>query len=180
MLRPWPPRRRQRFGSLGQILALVLESVGNRKQNAAKSRAVHLIFRRIIGAAIERLTIGHQETGQRPATLPANRADRGLIARVDVGPLVAIHFDRHEMFIDELGDFRILVALAVNHMAPVAPHRADIEQDGFVVARGFCECVGAPLVPIDGLMRRGTQDTGWRSPSIVVSHFSATPIPIRW
>src|SRR5262249_22744316 len=61
------------------------------------------------------------------------------------------------MFVDNLRDSGVLVALAVNHMAPVAPHRSNIQQDGFVLAFGAREGVFAPFVPINRLMRRRTQ-----------------------
>jgi len=41
-------------------------------------------------------------------------------------------------FVHDGGDLGALIGLAVHHVAPMAPHRADIEQNGFVLAlRGF-------------------------------------------
>src|SRR5208283_4225414 len=74
-----------------QILAFLLVSVGHRQQYPPKSRPPHVILRREICAAKKRLPVGHQESRERPPTLSANRADRGLVAGIHVGPLVAIH-----------------------------------------------------------------------------------------
>ena len=73
--------------------------------------------------------VGQQKSRQRPAALTGDRADGGLIARIDVGTLVAIDFHGHKILVDNLGDFGVLVTLAVDDVAPVAPHRADIEQE---------------------------------------------------
>ena len=52
---------------------------------------------------------------------------------------------------------RILVAFAVDHVAPVTPDRADVEQDGLVFGLGAGKRGVAPLVPVDRLMCSGTQ-----------------------
>src|SRR5262249_51703094 len=83
--------------------------------------------------------------------------DGRLVARIDVGPLVAVHLYGYEMLVDDFRDHRIFVALAVNDVAPVTPHRADIQQDRLVMGFGPRKGVVAPFVPINGLMRRGTQ-----------------------
>src|SRR5260370_10359027 len=61
------------------------------------------------------------------------------------------------MFVDDLGDFSVLVGFAVDDMTPVAPDRADIQEDGLVFGFGASECSVAPFVPIDGLVRSRTQ-----------------------
>jgi len=59
------------------------------------------------------------------------------------------------MFVDDLGDFAVFVAFAVDDMAPVAPDGADIEEDGLVFGFGAGEGSVAPFVPVDGLVRGG-------------------------
>ena len=50
--------------------------------------------------------------------------------------------------------------MRIHHLAPVAPHCADIEQDGLVfpggAGKGFC----SPLMPLDRLMHGGSQIRG--------------------
>src|SRR5579863_9697615 len=97
-----------------------------------ESRPAELIVGRKIRATEKWSAIGQKKSCQRPAALSRKRADRRLVARIDVGPLVAIDFHRHKILIDDACDFSVLVALAVNHVTPVAPNRADIEQDRLV------------------------------------------------
>jgi len=77
-----------------------------------------------------------------------------LITRVHVRALVAVHFHGHKILIDDFGDFGVFITLAIDHVAPVAPHRADIEKNGLIF--GFRARKGrvAPFVPVDGLVRR--------------------------
>ncbi len=79
------------------------------------------------------------------------RGDGGLVARVDIRTLVAVDLHRDKFFVDEGGDLGIVVAFAVHHMAPVAPHGANVEQDGLV----FCFRGGEGLAP------NSRQRTGW-------------------
>src|SRR5262249_35267214 len=126
-------------------------------ENASETRTAHLVFGGEIGAAEKRLAIRKQKTGERPAALPGDGADGGLVAGVDIGAFVAIHLYRHEMFIDHLGDFDGFVAFAVNNVAPVAPHGADIEKNGLVLGLGAFERGVTPFVPIDGLVCSGAE-----------------------
>ena len=56
-----------------------------------------------------------------------------------------------------VGDVGALVGFAVHHVAPVAPHRADVEQDGLVLALCGGKGLLAPLVPVDGLVHGGAE-----------------------
>ena len=134
-----------------------LERIGNSQQDAFESRPAHRVFRREIGAAEKWLAVGRQERSQRPAALPGNRADRRLIARIHVRPLVAIHLHGHIKFVDHRRDLGIFVALAVNHVAPVAPHRANIQQNWFAFRPRVRKSFLAPFMPIHRLMRGRTQ-----------------------
>src|ERR1700676_2214892 len=61
------------------------------------------------------------------------------------------------MLVDDSGDFRILVALTVDDVAPVTPHRANIQEDPLVFGLCAGESSVPPLIPVDRLMRCGTQ-----------------------
>src|SRR5207253_2061511 len=50
------------------------------------------------------LALGCEERGERPTALAGERLHRALVARVHVGPLVAVDFDAHEVAVQELGD----------------------------------------------------------------------------
>ena len=147
----------QRAGRLFDFGAPVAEGVGDGGQDALEAGAAHAVFGWEVSAAEKGLSFGRKETSQWPAALSGNGADGRLVARIDVGALVAVHFDWDVELVDERCDFGVLVALAVDDMAPVAPDRADIEQDGFVLGAGAGEGFFAPLVPGDGLVRGRAQ-----------------------
>src|SRR4029077_20622748 len=105
----------------------------------------------------KRLPFRRKKRRERPAALSADGLHRGLIAAVHVGALVAINLDGDEMLVDNGGNFRALVGLAVHYMAPVAPHRADIEQDRLVLPLRGLKGLSAPLMPVDGLVHGRAQ-----------------------
>ena len=121
-------------------------------QQATKPRTAHLIIGGKIRAAEKRSSIGKKKTGERPAALAGEGTDRGLITGVDIGAFVAVDFDGHEVFVDNLGDLRVFVAFAVDDVAPMAPHGADVEENGFVFRLSASEGGIAPFVPIDRLV----------------------------
>src|SRR6266403_4274093 len=147
----------ERFGGAFQFGAFVAERIGDGEKHAAKTGAVHLVFGREIGAAEKRFAVGEKESSERPAALFGNRADGGLVAGIHIGTLVAVDFDGHEIVADDFRDFGILVAFAVDDVAPVAPHGTDIEEDGFVFRLGASKSGIAPFVPVNRLVRSGAQ-----------------------
>src|SRR5260370_19793774 len=142
-------------GGALELGTLVAIRIGYGKENAAESWAAHVVFRGKICATEERLSVGKKKTGEGPAALAGDGADRGLVAGVNVGALVAIDFYSDEMFVDDLGDFAVFVAFAVDDMAPVAPDGADIKEDRFVFGFGAGGSRVTPFVPVDGLVRGG-------------------------
>src|SRR6202142_3289981 len=168
---------RQRFGGAIHFRAARLECLSNAQQNAAKSRPPHGIVRRKIRAAKKRFSLRRKKSRQRPAALPRNRADCGLIACVHVGPLVSIYFHRDIVLVDHRCDFRILVALAVNHVAPVAPHRANVEQDRLLLRARFRKRFLAPFIPVNRLMSRRSKI---RARGIFQAIFSSVRHIFRW
>src|ERR1019366_9021233 len=98
-----------------------------------------------------------QEHGEGPSSGAGDRRNGKLVAAVDIGTLVAIDFDGDEFTVDDLGDFAALVGLAIHDVAPVTPHRANVQEDGLVLALGGSEGVFAPLVPLDRLVHRRAQ-----------------------
>src|SRR5207253_9508723 len=61
---------------LGSAVAIGLR---NSEEHAAKAGAAHLVFGRKIGPPEKRFAVGKQKAGERPAALPGNGADGGLI-----------------------------------------------------------------------------------------------------
>src|SRR6266481_2302914 len=147
----------ERFGGAFQFGAFVAERIGDGEKHAPETGAVHLVFGREIGAAEKRFAVGEKESGERPAALFGNRADGGLVAGIHIGTLVAVDFDGHETVVDDFRDFGILVAFAVDDMAPVAPDGTDIEEDRFVFRLGASKSGIVPFVPVNRLVRGGAQ-----------------------
>ena len=138
----------------GDALLLFAERARDFHQHAAESGpAVGVVVGREVGASEEDLTLGRQERGEWPAALPAERLHGALIARVHVGPLVAVDLDADEIAIQELGDRGVLVRLAVHDVAPMAPHGADVEQDRLLFLLRAGERRVAPRRPMDRLVR---------------------------
>ena len=144
-------------GRLERLVAALAPDLGHGEQHAAKAGAAVAVVGREIGAAEVGPAVGSEKCGQRPAALAADGRDRGLVARIHIGPLVAIHLDGDKMLVDERGDLRVLVGLAVHDVAPVAPDGANVEQDGLVFGLGARKGRFAPRMPLHRLMARRAQ-----------------------
>ena len=88
--------------------------------------------RREVGAAPDRLAVGREEHGERPAALLAEGMERRHVDLVDVGPLLAIDLDVHEKPVHHGGGCRVLEALVGHDVAPMAGGVADREKDRLV------------------------------------------------
>ncbi len=142
-------------GGFQRFVAALAPDLGHGQQNAANTGAAIPIIAGNVSAAKVRAAVGSEKRRERPATLPGDRRDRGLVARVHVGTLVAIHLHRNEILIDHLGNFGIFVRFAIHDMAPVAPHRTNVEQNGLVLSPGASKRSLAPGLPLDRLMASG-------------------------
>ena len=79
----------------------------------------------VVGAGVERLTLGGQEARHRPPALAGQGGRRGHVHGVDVGPLLAVDLHGHEAGVDDLGHGLVLERLVRHDVAPVArgiPH----------------------------------------------------------
>ncbi len=160
---PLTPRARKKFGlrdgteerarSLLYLFAARAIGLRGAFENAAKAGPAHGVFRRKICAAVEGTSVRKQKNGERPAALSGHGGDSGLVARIDVGTFVAIDFDRDVQAIDDLREFRVVIAFTIDYVAPVAPHRADVQQDWLVFGAGTSEGLITPLTPVHRLVR---------------------------
>ena len=131
--------------------------IGNSQQHSFEAGTPVLIARGKVSAAIKRLAVGCQECSERPSTLSTDGADGGLISAIDVGAFIAIHFHCNKTLIDDLRDFSVVIRLAIHHMAPVTPHRANVQQDGFILPLRRSKSFLSPLMPLHRLMHRRAQ-----------------------
>src|SRR5438309_12008318 len=87
------------------------------------------------------LAIGRKERRRRPATK--------VVPAVHVRTFVVVDADRHIPLIDQTDHLGIAVARLVHHVTPVAPDRADREENGLICDLRFLECLLAPRSPSD-------------------------------
>ena len=140
------------LGLLGDLLAALLPCLGDRGQNLRPGSHSLPRLRRKVGAAVEGELGGGKEDVQRPAALAGHRLHRLHVDRVDVGPLLAVHFDADEVLVHQRGDLGVLKAFALHHVAPVAGRIADRnEQRPVQLARARQRLV-APRQPINWVL----------------------------
>ena len=95
----------------------------------------------------------------RPAAAAAGAGElvidvqRRHVDRVDVGPLLAIDLDAHEVLVEQLRNLLVVKALALHHVAPVAARVADREKDQLALFLRLGERLFAPRIPIDRVVR---------------------------
>src|SRR5882762_2728666 len=135
-----------------EVRALIAIGIRHSQQNTSKTGPPALIVGRKIGAAVKRLAVRKQETGKRPTALSGEGANGGLVACIDIRPLVAVDLHSDEMLVNDFGDFGALVAFAVDDMAPVAPDSADVQQYRLVFRLGARKGGIAPFIPGDRLV----------------------------
>jgi uncharacterized membrane protein YbaN (DUF454 family) len=123
--------------------------LGHRGEHLGERRHAIAALGREVGAAVERLQVRGQEDGERPAAAAGHRLHGAHVHRVDVGPLLAVDLDRHELGVEEGGDRRILERLVGHDVAPVAGGVADRQEDRFVFSAGAGESLVSPRVPVD-------------------------------
>ena len=141
----------QRVGRLRQLTAAGRPARGDLPQHVGKSRPPPARVRREVGAAEERLQIRRQPDAHRPAA----RAGRGLHERhvdaVDVGALLPVHLDRHEVLVQQRRNVGVLERLVLHDVAPVAGRVADRQEDRLVLAAGALERLVTPGIPVHGV-----------------------------
>src|SRR5205823_7812426 len=84
-----------------------------------------------------------------PPTGSRGGLDKRHVDAIDVGALLAIHFDRHERRVEHSGDIRILERLVRHDMAPVARRIADGQKNRLVLDTSLAERFVAPRKPVD-------------------------------
>src|SRR5947208_4684102 len=150
-----------RRGVLRDLVAIAAVGVRDLPQHRDEAGPPEtVLLGREIRASEEHLALGSQERRERPASLSGDGLDGALIAGVHVWALVAVHLHADELTVQDLGDGRILVRLAVHHVAPVAPHGADVEQHRLVLGARGREGLFAPRAPVDRLVGGGLEVGG--------------------
>ena len=125
-----------------------------------------------VRAREDRPKVRRQEHAHRPPAMPAREHHRGgHVDFIEVRPLLPIHLDRHEVQIERLRDCRVLEALVLHHVAPMAGGIADAQKDQLVFASRPFERLGAPREPVHRVIRV-LEEVGARLPRKPIGHDS--------
>ena len=124
--------RHQRGAILLDLLRLLAEQPRDFAQHVDEGRFAVARCVRKISAAPDRLAVGREKHGQRPAALLAEMMQRGHVDLIDVRPLLAIDFDVDEQLVHHPRGGVVLEAFMRHHVAPVTGRIADREQDRLV------------------------------------------------
>ena len=142
----------QRRAVMLDLLRLLAEQPRDLAQHVDEGRFAVARRVRKIRAAPDRLAVGREKHGQRPAALLAEMMQRRHVDLIDVGPFLAIDFDVDEQLVHHARGGVVLEALVRHHVAPVAGRIADREQDRFVGALGFRQRLRSPGPPVDRIV----------------------------
>jgi hypothetical protein len=107
---------------------------------------------RKIRPAEERLAGRGGEDRHRPAALPGHGLGGGHVDGVDVGPLLAVDLDTHEVRVEIVGGLLVLERLVGHDVAPVAAAVSDAQQHRLAAPACLLEGVGRPGPPVDGVV----------------------------
>ena len=138
----------ERAAALGDALAIVAPGEAQRLHDLRPARASVAAHGREVGAAEERLELRREEHAHGPAA----RARHGLhglhVDVVEVRALLAVDLDVDEVLVHQRRDLRVLEALVLHHVAPVAGRVPDREEDRLLFPPRALERLGAPGVPV--------------------------------
>ena len=135
------------------LFALRAPGLGDLRQDGGEAGVSIAVLGREVGAAEERLQVGREPDGHRPAAAAGGGLDEGHVDAVDVGALFAIDLDGDVVAIEEFGDAVVLERLALHDVAPVARRVADGKEDRLVFGARLFESFGAPGEPVHRIMR---------------------------
>jgi hypothetical protein len=139
--------------ALADLVAFAAIGLEHRFHDHAEARHAAALVRREVGAAVEGHAFGVEEDGHRPAALPGEGLHGLHVDSVDVGTLLPVHLHADEIRIHVRRGVSVLEGLALHHVAPVTGRIADREQDRQVLDARPAERVGAPRIPVDGVLR---------------------------
>jgi hypothetical protein len=130
------------------LLALLPPRPGDPLEQLAPSRHPLARLRRVVGARVERDAFRRDEGVQRPAAVAGHRLQRVHVDRVDVGTLLPVDLDRHEVLVHDGRHGGILEGLALHHVTPVARRIADRDDHRLVLGARPRERLVAPREPV--------------------------------
>ena len=110
--------------------------------------------RRKVGAAVERLQLRRQPHAHRPAARSGRRLHERHVDAIDVGPLLAIDLDRHEVLVQHRRDRRrSRTTRAPSRGTSGTSSSRSTERSACPRARALRERLVAPRIPVDRIVR---------------------------
>ncbi len=143
--------REQPLRGVVDLVAALGERVGHRHDHLRPRRHALARLGREVGARVERRALRREEGVERPAAAARERLDGVHVDRVDVRALLAVDLDADEALVHQRRDLRVLEALPLHHVAPVAGGVADRDEERLALLAGAGERLVAPRVPVDGV-----------------------------
>jgi hypothetical protein len=107
---------------------------------------------RKVGTEVERLGVGREKHRHGPATLPGRRLHGLHVDGVDIGPLLPVDLDTHEVRVEIVGGLLVLERLVGHDVAPVAAAVSDAQQHRLAAPACLLEGLGRPGPPVDGVV----------------------------
>src|SRR5579884_3714931 len=135
-------------GSRHVVRALAVRA-RDRLEDARETREAVAVGRGEVGPAVEGPSLGGEKDGERPAAVPGEELDGLHVHVVDVGALLAVDLHVHEELVHQARDGRVLEALPLHHVTPVAGRVADREEDRLARRARRSERLLPPRVPVD-------------------------------
>ena len=137
---------------LPDLLPPVLPDAGHALEHPEETRHAGAVGGREVGAAVEGNGVGGEEHGHGPAALARHRLDGVHVDRVDVGALLPVDLDAHEVLVHIGGHGLVLEGLPLHDVAPVAGGVADGQQDRLVLGPRLLKGLRSPGIPVDGVV----------------------------
>ena len=128
---------------------------GGRVGDHGLEQARHRAGRDVALALHQLGAVGGEDNGGRPTEV--------LVAVGNIGARILVHPDREVAAVQQGRDRGVAVGRLRHDVAPVAPHRLEIEQHEFVFPFRLREDLRRPLVPDDGFRRPGNERSGGQS-----------------
>ena len=132
------------FRELGRLLqqsiSIALPEFGNAFQQRPKAWSSVAVMRREIRAGEEGALIGCQKDGHGPAAAARQGHCGSHVDFVQVGALLPVHFDVHEVTVHHAGDVCIFERLPLHDVAPMAGRVANAEEDWLALILCALQC----------------------------------------
>ncbi|GDY63211.1 hypothetical protein SAV14893_026040 [Streptomyces avermitilis] len=139
-------------GDLGDLVPPVGPGTAHALQDLPEGGHAVPGLGREVRAEVEGLGVRREEDGHGPAALPGGGLYGLHVDSVNVGALLAVDLDVHEVLVEIRGRRLVLEGLVGHDVTPVTAAVADAQQEGYAPLAGLFEGLGRPGPPVDGIV----------------------------